>query len=1291
MSSESEQILHDLELRYSSLHKEYDSISVERDALKENVSSLQTLYHDILTKNQSLLSDKQELELKIHQHETTIRDIETIKQDLSNKFHEKSNENEKLKNQLKLNSEELSQLKLRLKDLQINISDSQSQILPLQYDITRLQQEKKFLEERFKVIDEDLQIKNKMLSDEKLANTNMKFDYENKISCLQSELDSNKSLLKSNSERLDTQNETVQSYTAKIQQLEDLYSAFQERSNKEIDNLKRVIDLHKRHFDESISTISELEDTITKIKSNHIQVIDAQKTEFHKHIEKLQESWDSEKNEYLIRIRDVESSSVQNVLVDNTTVALSSKATNLIENHMEIDQLTHGSSLTVTELYDRIVKLDKDLIDERSKKQEVELYLNRVLRDVEQKAPIIASQKREYTKIVESYEHVTRRMDDLIQSNSQLNEKFVVNEKLLKQSQEHCSALEQHNKDLSSQVQNLIKRTMELSMGSGSSSTAVSSTGDTIGDYLVTFNNVEELQTRNSQLLRTIRKLESELHEQDQLKKDLDTSNDELQHALKELSNLKDARQRTEDMVQSLIQQRDMFKTMLDEQQIFSSKTGMQISSSPIVNNNRELLTPGSALRSPNSPSIPATVTRRLSGSLPNMQQVLDDMQAKMKEVEKEKAKLQERLIRLEESESILNSNLASSSTELSKLRIENAKYFTESAFFTNRISQLEENIKIVETEKNTLLSKRIDAEHSFNNQLKESRLKDETIRQLNDQIHVLKNQVKQVEVEVEVLKSNEKRLLEQCDILKADIKKQVNLSESVNRIELSLSNRIEREKDFLVQEKESLVKVNDELKTSFQGKTHELEQLRLQHQHEISELKIQYEAVSNQLQQCKATMSSNDLLLKTSQERCNLLEKQLVAMQERMGPGSASNSSASNLFVSSMLESMNTTELKEKSIEIENLQLKVNTLQLELETSKEHVEQYRRISLANETTLQELQRRIEASSEAYESSIRELMESKRLVENQLEEIRLTSHDSVQEMEDLKDTIHNLNKQLESREEVLEEQKSIFQNEKTQLSQQLEILKKDILKFQSIAKESHKNYEHELQLHAKAERDLLELSSEVDDMKSSLIEAKQAQTNVMNDMIRKDLLFAEEKKTYETKVSELNVKMEELQKVNDILHNQLQALSQKVSPNVDSIADVEESLPTTAIEVQDLRKANVEMRDVIRYMKREHELLEGKFSISEQEVERHQVMLSAAYRQLDEVRGLLKQSADANSTNIQIATLTAEVNQLKVDIRQIPILQESNMHLRSENEDLMQKLLTSEQKLQGRIFYLQLV
>lgn len=113
-----------------------------------------------------------------------------------------------------------------------------------------------------------------------------------------------------------------------------------------------------------------------------------------------------------------------------------------------------------------------------------------------------------------------------------------------------------------------------------------------ISEHLLTFDDISVLQTRNAQLLKVVRKLSADQESgesQRQLQKrvtvvqgqsaEWDESGEPaavaaLQAAMKELGSLRDTRERTEEMVMSLVQQRDLYKAMLEEADITIAAKG---------------------------------------------------------------------------------------------------------------------------------------------------------------------------------------------------------------------------------------------------------------------------------------------------------------------------------------------------------------------------------------------------------------------------------------------------------------------------------------------------------------------------------------------------------------------------------------------------------------------------------------------------------------------------------------------------------------------------------------------
>jgi len=340
-------------------------------------------------------------------------------------------------------------------------------------------------------------------------------------------------------------------------------------------------------------------------------------------------------------------------IVDNSsTAAIASMHASNYERAIQ-----NYDMLGMTEMYDRIVQMDRELFAERSKRKEVEMYLQQILKDVESKAPILASQRRDYYRIIESHASLANRLDLLVQENSDLKHAVDNLRRDSSEAREESQALSIHNSDLCQQVQHLLRMSLDIGRRSahsndgvaiGSRRAVVEATDDeeeegginpqdVISEYLVTFDDVVDLQRKNAELLRVVRKLSKEpalmlLGDGEgesttassanatsaSAQKESSSNSRALQAAMEELSEMREARQRMEEMVVVLAQQRDMYRSMVEGEPNLFPQSNL-------------LRSPGSDMQAGGSYSLNSTSTGTL-GAIS-----LRELQAKLAQAEEEK------------------------------------------------------------------------------------------------------------------------------------------------------------------------------------------------------------------------------------------------------------------------------------------------------------------------------------------------------------------------------------------------------------------------------------------------------------------------------------------------------------------------------------------------------------------------------------------------------------------------------------------------------------------------------
>ncbi|KAJ7387985.1 hypothetical protein OS493_040594, partial [Desmophyllum pertusum] len=158
------------------------------------------------------------------------------------------------------------------------------------------------------------------------------------------------------------------------------------------------------------------------------------------------------------------------------------------------------------------------LQQEKDENIRLKQYLDQILKEIEEKAPVLQQQRKDFEQALHSVDQLSRRLDSALVENE---ESKVFAEEAAKKS-EHLKRendrLRNLSADLSQQVQVLLKECEEARGGVVSSeprlhpmsSTEVTSSSQVISEHLVTFRSIEELQQQNQKLLGVIRELSEE-------------------------------------------------------------------------------------------------------------------------------------------------------------------------------------------------------------------------------------------------------------------------------------------------------------------------------------------------------------------------------------------------------------------------------------------------------------------------------------------------------------------------------------------------------------------------------------------------------------------------------------------------------------------------------------------------------------------------------------------------------------------------------------------------------------
>ena len=631
-----------------------------------------------------------------------------------------------------------------MRESQIELSDTQSKLLPLQLELHKTKRETELHEATSTDTQQQLESRVAELRKYRDETSSRLHQLENELrngkeenACLQISL-------RGSQEYSKIQDDKVDGYLKRIKDLEADHASLISTHTHEMREKDKMVQMCKAHREEAHARAEQLEAKLAGTKEASASQLAQLKVKMQAMIDRTNDKLDSEKTKSDAKIKAL-SQQLAEAVCHMPVIAQGSAAV-LINGTVEFE------SMGTTAMYNRVVVAERERDEANRKRTEAEIYLQRILKDVETKAPVIAAKQRDLNRVLESNSHLSQRLDEVVNQNQILLEAIEKAECSAQTAIEEAQVLEQANRDLSAQVQHLLKASQEkktngaigagtrirASDGPETSVALIEASSEHVSDYLTTFKDVSELQTRNEQLLKVVRKLrlESEKfsvkvqHGAGTRASEVASSSDALKALMNEVKSLREARQLTEQKVLVLIQQNEMYKLMLAESDAtMTSKT------------------PGAIIPGPfSSDTSPTTKFRQ------------QDAWA-LAQSEEEKNRFKEKLIRAQEAEKLLNESLEKVREEAGMLRLDKAQAASEARHHRERASRMEESLKIAQTDSASALQRRLDLEKILLEQQRECRVKEDQVVELQTKLREEQDSRRRAEIDFEINQSYVTRL----------------------------------------------------------------------------------------------------------------------------------------------------------------------------------------------------------------------------------------------------------------------------------------------------------------------------------------------------------------------------------------------------------------------------------------------------------------------------------------------------------------------------------------------------
>ena len=198
------------------------------------------------------------------------------------------------------------------------------------------------------------------------------------------------------------------------------------------------------------------------------------------------------------------------------------------------------SGVTVTGIYSQMVGLGEELQAEKSETQRLNLYIEQILHEIEERAPLLKQQREDYEKAVAAVGGLTESLESAREEVELRRSEAEEARRRLAGVERDRDRQAQQASDLGRQVATLV-REVEASRGgarsslmdTSSQSLNTSNVDSVIEGRLLTFRDVAELQERNIELVAVVRELSAQHEAQEsslveektaELRQELDTA-----------------------------------------------------------------------------------------------------------------------------------------------------------------------------------------------------------------------------------------------------------------------------------------------------------------------------------------------------------------------------------------------------------------------------------------------------------------------------------------------------------------------------------------------------------------------------------------------------------------------------------------------------------------------------------------------------------------------------------------------------------------------------------------------
>ncbi|XP_022089783.1 nucleoprotein TPR-like isoform X2 [Acanthaster planci] len=1270
------------EQRYFELEKQLIASSSKLESSLGSVDELKAsnarLEEQLRQSKEDLASIRDSSEGSNLSYKQLSRNVELLeyeKGELLKVLERKNQEISRLNDDWKAMSGKLAEANAAKCNLQVQIDELQNQDMSTKYREKRLEQEKAHLSSQ-----------NEWLSQQLKANTDellvLRKEKSNQILELQGQLNERLDEMKHLQESAEAYKATNKDQEARIEELvvkmkenNEAYAKSEEQFRGELSAQSKLSTLFEKSAAEAQDKVRELITAVEELQKLLGQASTSQE-ELKTRMQEMAGEHTAQATELNEKIAQLEKELEDaNDLLDaarrkGVVMKMSDEELNSLSPTAAAASSFLKSGLTLTQMYSEYVKCSDELEVEKAENQRLNSYLDQILVEIEEKAPIMQKQRDDYEKALQTTNQLSARLDANLVECEQLRVATDEAERRASMSAREIVRLKQQCTDLGHQVRVLLKEVHEAKGGPirpdlNVSSPDVSSSSNVISEHLVSFRSIEELQAQNEKLLASLRELSDKKEQEEQLTIESKTAGlrQELDSALQDIQEMREARARQTEMVEAIVRQRDMYRVLLQQSGTTPPPISLVKLTSPMA----------SPAFGPPAATTPDTQQDSLPVSTAPATEVKDTAREAMKTLQEEFETYRKEKA---ENEKLLNEQLETMRKDVSDLRVQNAQLTSQLDFAGERYKILQSN---VDGYKKEIASHR-DKSQKYSAELVKNQQRINSLTQdlmaANEKLTRAEVACKNLTDERDLLKGVEARLLQEKESMQREHRSQTLLLTNLETIQNNLERSEFESKARLTNQMEAMERELNLLRRRIEGENDQHRVVLKTWEGRVQSLQRQLNHELDNHQKTRESLNKTKTDLQHMKEQCSSVEAQLVAAQIKYESAlKDKNEALASRSQQTVVVSSNEEEVRELKTKLRMAEDQVKVLKDQAEKSKKHLEQYKSISAAIETSLKEQSLAAQTYKENMEKRLEETTQAREQLEKQVIELVKERDEMRSEKEELSEAVASQTSELRRNLLHVQEELTLAVQRKTDAETNEATARQDCQEQAKLAKEAQDKYEREFLLHAGDVQQLVTVKDQLESLNAKLAEVEERATKAEDTLSSSKAGWEEQSRIRANELEQRATTCQELTQQNTLLHQQLEELSARMmqSPLQQQKESVDGSL-----RLPDENKSSEQLLEVIKFLRREKEIAETRSELAQSEGLRLKQRCEHLERQYEEAHRNL--TGERERTQVMAQT-TAKHQELLKKVETLNALTDSNRMLREEKDRLDQQVQQLEAKV----------